>query len=254
MQLRSIFLRAKYGDFDDNFFIAFIDNANFVCNFLSKRIRSFHISTDGTYNMINVNITNGPDSCQIKSVNSLYVDIHVTDEEIKSYLNTKRPELRYQYYLLLLEKGYRVAAKLKPIPIDILLSLHDEFQRNGYVNERLFKKKQIKEFGIKVILNHVMTSYDYNLMLYVYNINNVLLGKGCIYRTLPDEILFDKNVRHLVVDDGKLIVTDFLDQPQFVCQLEDLSKGIVNAVCVDEHTKKYMPNEENKEKFERLRW
>lgn len=104
------------------------------------------------------------------------------------------------------------------------------------------------------MLIHTMTTYDYQLMLYVYNVKNNLLGKGCIYKTLPDEILFDKNVRHLIVEDGKLIVTDFLDHPQFVCRLGDLSKGIVNAVCVDENTKKYIPNDENKEKFERLRW
>ena len=55
MQLRSIFLRAKYGDFDDEFFIKFVDNANFVANFLSKKIRGYHVTTDGTYNMVKEN-------------------------------------------------------------------------------------------------------------------------------------------------------------------------------------------------------
>lgn len=254
MQLRTILLRAKYGDFDDEFFIKFVDNANFVANFLSKRIRGCHVTTDGTYNMVNIQITNSQDSCQIKSVNSLSVEVHVTIEELTKYLKMRKEEERYEFYLSLLEKGYKVATKLKPIPVNTLLALHEEFRKNNYKNERLFKKKQIKEYGIKVMLIHTMTTYDYQLMLYVYNFKNDLLGKGCIYKTLPDEILFDKNVRHLIVEDGKLIVTDFLDQPQFVCQLEDLSKGIVNAVCVDENTKKYIPNDENKEKFERLRW
>ena len=81
-----------------------------------------------------------------------------------------------------------------------------------------------------------------------------LIGKDSIYETFPDDILFNKNVRHLVIDDNKLIVTDFLDHPQFVCDLNDLSKGIVKSVCVDENTKKYIPNENNKDEFERLKW
>jgi hypothetical protein len=100
----------------------------------------------------------------------------------------------------------------------------------------------------------VLTSYSYNLVLSVYNLNGELIGKDSIYETFPDDILFNKDVRHLVIDDNKLIVTDFLDHPQFVCDLNDLSKGIVKSVCVDENTKKYIPNENNKDEFERLKW
>ena len=105
------------------------------------------------------------------------------------------------------------------------------------------------------MLKHELTSYDYKLMLYIYDLKtNKSIGKGCVYQTFPDSILFDKNVRHLLIEDGKLIITDFLDHPQFVCELSDLSKGIIKSVCVDEKTRKYIPNEENREKFERLKW
>ena len=58
----------------------------------------------------------------------------------------------------------------------------------------------------------------------------------------------------LIIDKEKIIITDFLDKPQFVCSLNDLSKGIINSVCVDEKTKKYIPNEQNMAEFERLKW
>ena len=103
-------------------------------------------------------------------------------------------------------------------------------------------------------LTHVLTSYHYQLKLLIHNLDNEYIGEGCIYKTLPDEIFFKKKVRHLIVENGKLIVSDFLDYPQFVCKLSDLQKGIVKAICVDEHTKKYIPNENNKEMFERLKW
>ena len=254
MELKHISLRADYGAYDDIFFISFIDNANFISNFISKQIRSYHIKTDGTYNAIAINITTNNCSCKIVSVKTLDVKLQFTMEEKSHYLRIKNEIERFEFYLSLLETGYRLAETLKPIPRDILLSIHDEFRKNGYKNESLFKKKRLAEYGIKIELTHVLTSYSYNLVLSVYDLDGKLKGKNSIYETLPDEILFNKNVRHLVIDDNKLIVTDFLDHPQFVCDLNDLSKGIVKSVCVDENTKKYIPNENNKDEFERLKW
>lgn len=254
MELRHISLRADFGTYDDIFFITFFDNANFISNFVSKRIRSYHIKTDGTYNAIAINITTNNSSCKIVPVNTLDVKIQFTMEEKKQYLRIKNEIERFEFYLSLLEAGYRLAETLKPIPEVILFSIHDEFRKNGYKNESLFKKKQLRDYGIKIELTHVLTSYNYNLVLSVYNLNGELIGKDSIYETFPDDILFNKNVRHLVIDDNKLIVTDFLDHPQFVCDLNDLSKGIVKSVCVDENTKKNIPNENNKDEFERLKW
>lgn len=254
MELRNIWLRAEYGIYDDNFFITFHDNVNFISNYLSKRIRSYHIKTDGSYNLLCISLTIGESSSRIESVNALTVNLHFSLEDKKQYLQLKNEKERFELYLSLFEKGYRIAEKQKAIPTELLLSLHSDFRKNGYKNERLFKKKQIKEHGIKVELIHCMTSYDYQLMLFVYNLKNNLIGQGCIYKTLPDEILFDKNVRNLIIENQKLIIVDFLNHPQFVCSLDDLSRGIVKSVCVNENTKKYLPNEQNAEKFERLKW
>lgn len=254
MELRYILLRAGYGKYDDNFFITFHDNVNFISNYLSKRIRSYHIKTDGSYNLLCISLTTGGNSAKIESVNALSVNLHFSLEDKMRYLQLKNEKDRFEFYLSLFEKGYRIAEKLKPIPTDLLLSLHSEFRKNGYINEKIFKKKQIKEYDIKVTLVHTLTSYDYQLMLLVSNTKNELIGQGCIYKTLPDEILFDKNVRHLIIEDKNLVVTDFLNHPQFVCSLEDLSRGIVKSVCVDEKTRKYIPNEQNQEEFERLKW
>lgn len=240
--------------FGDEFDNKFNYNTWFISNYLSLRIRKMHIPADEKFNMFYCNITNGDESVKLESNSVLNVKIHVGNDEIEKYLTLSSEKERYEFYLSLLEKGYNLASKSHKIPNNVFLALHQEFRENGYKNERLFKKKQFKEQGIKIELTHSLTSYSYNLILSVYNMHGILIGRNSIYETYPDDIFFNKNVRNVVVEDGKLIVTDFLDQPQFVCQLEDLSKGIVNAVCVDENTKKYIPNDENKEKFERLRW
>ena len=58
----------------------------------------------------------------------------------------------------------------------------------------------------------------------------------------------------MVIDNESLIITDFLDKPQFVCSLKDLSQGVVKSECVDKDTVKYVYNEQNAEKFESLKW
>ena len=240
--------------FGDEFDRKFTYNTWFISNYLSLRVRKLHIPTKGPFNMLFCNITNEKNLVKEKAVSSLSVNIHVEVEEIEKYLSMSNEVERFQYYLSLLERGYKIASYSYDIPIDSFLNLHQELRNNNYKNEWLFKKKNIKEYGIKIVLDHVLTSYDYKLRLSLFDTKNQFITEGCIYQTYPDDIFFNKNVRHLVVEDGKLIITDFLDHPQFVCELSDLSNGIVKSVCVDANTRKYIPNEENREKFERLKW
>ena len=243
-----------YGSgFGDEFDSKFNYNTWFISNYLSLQIRKLHIPSSGAYNMLYCNITKGEDSVKISSTSSLNVKIHISENEINSYHKYTEVE-RFEFYLSLLERGYQLASNYHNIPIDTFQSLHQKFRADGYRNERLFKKKQLRDYRIKIELNHVLTSYSYNLILSVYDLPGNLIGKNSIYETFPDDIFFNKNVRHLLIDDGKLIVSDFLNRPQFVCSLDDLSRGIVKSVCVNENTKKYIPNEQNAEKFERLKW
>jgi hypothetical protein len=204
--------------------------------------------------MLSISISKDSDSCSLKSENVLEVKVHLGDDSIINYSKMKDEKTRFEYYLSILEKGYSIASNYKNIPTRQLLDIHQEFRQGGYLNEHLFKTKRIKEKGISVKLFHCMSSYDYKLKLYVFNLKKELVGQGVIYHTFPDEILFHRNVRHLVIDNDNLVVTDFLDCPQFVCKLEDLRKGIINSVCVDENTSKYIYNKENAESFEKLKW
>lgn len=254
MILRYIILRADYESYDKCFFNIFMDNTRFISNYLSNIIRSYKVETDGTFNMISVSISKASDSCSLLSENVLAVKVHISEKLMNDYLKMKDEINRFEFYLSILEKGYRIASNYKNIPYDLLTNLHHIFRQGGYRNEKLFKTKQLKEYGISVKLFHCLSSYDYQLKMFVFNLQKELIGQGAIYYTFPDEILFDKNVRHLVIDNDNLVITDFLDKPQFVCSLKDLSKGIIKSKCVDENTKKYIYNEQNAEKFERLKW
>ena len=204
--------------------------------------------------MLFCNITKEGNCVKEKAVSSLSVNIHVEDEEIKKYLNMSNEVERFEYYLSLLERGYEVTSAVRNIPVNIFLKLHQDFRASGYKNERLFAKKAIRDLGLKIELYHELSSYCYNLVLFVYNMHGDLICKDSIYKTFPDDIYFNKNVRHLIIENSNLVVTDFLDKPQFVCSLKDLCQGVIKSKCVDENTKKYIPNEENRAIFERLKW
>ncbi len=251
-----------YSGLDYDFIDKFSYNTWFICNYLSLQIRKLHVPTDGEYNTFFCEITKRecsvkeePVACLVAPNPCLNVHFHLEETELAKYLEMSDETERFEFYLSLLERAYRLSvAQGRDIPIDILLKLHQEFRENGYRNERLFKKKQLRDYGIKIELHHVLTSYSYNLILSIYDLHKQLINKGSIYETYPYDIFFNKTVRHLVFEDGKMIVTDFLDHPQFVCNLEDMSKGIIHSVCMDEHTRKYIPNANNQSDFDRLKW
>ena len=93
MILRYISLRAEYGLYDDAFFHVFMDNVRFISNYLSRRIRSYHVETDGTFNMLSVSITPLTDSCQLESENVLAVKVYLNKDSMDKYMEIKKTEI-----------------------------------------------------------------------------------------------------------------------------------------------------------------
>ena len=238
MNYRYIYLIKKwpYSGFGEDFDSKFRYNTWTLCNFLSRHVRKLHLPTDGDYNLLSCAITKEKDHVRVCSVNCLDVSLHVSDSEIQRYLAMRSEQERFEFYFSLLERGYRLAALSHSVPIDDFLRLHQQFRDLGYRNEWLFKKVMLREYGIKVILEHVLTQYEYNLRLTVTTLKGEYVNSGSIYTTYPDDIFFNKNVRKVVVTESKLLVVDFLDHPQFECLLDDLAQGIIRSKCLDEKT------------------
>ena len=257
MDFRYIYLMGGFppSGFGEKFDIKFRNNTWILCSYLSRHVRKLHLPSDGEYNMLSCCITRGENFLEMSpSCKYLQSGVHVSDEEIQSYLSMRDERDRFEFYFSLLERGYRYAAQSHDIPVDEFLKLHQQFRDGGYKNECLFKKKMIRDYGIKVLLEHVITQYAYHLRLTVTDLKGKYINSGYIYTTYPDDIIFNKNVRHLLVTDKTLMITDFIDKPQFECQLSDLAAGIIRSVCLDENTRKYIPNDDNKEEFAKLRW
>jgi hypothetical protein len=221
MNLRYI---ALFTDSDSGYKDPFRDsfnlNSRFISHYLSVQIRKLKIQTDGSFNMISVAPSkNIKHVCRIVGEKALQVRLAIDKEKYEQMAEVER----YEYYLELLEDGYKIAAQYKQIPLEPLLNLHQQFRIGGYKNEWLHKKKKFKEHGIEVSLNCFFTTYDFQLKITVSDIKTkVELISGMVIRTLPDSVCFHHLFRDVIIENEELIITDFLNRPKFKFLLSDI--------------------------------
>lgn len=224
MNLRYIALHmdsdSGYKDpFRDNFNL----NSRFISNYLSIQIRKLKAETDGTFNMISVVPSmNIKHVCRIVGEKALQTRVSFNKEtyELMSELE------KYEYYLRLLEDGYKICTQYKKIPLEQLLKLHQDFRDNGYKNEWLHKRKKFKEQGIEVVLNCFFTSFDFRLTITVSDIKSKKeLVSGIAIRTLPNEVCFNSLFKDVVIENDELIITEYQDRPKFKFLLSDILNG-----------------------------
>jgi len=221
MNLRYIALymdaESGYKDpFRDNFNL----NARFLSNYMSVQIRKLKLETDGTFNMISVKpSTKNEHLCKIVGEKALNASV-LFNKDAYEQMND---EEKYEYYLQLLEEGYKICAHNKKIPIEQLFKLHQDFRNNGYKNEWLHKNKKFQKHGIEVTLNCYFTTSDFKLKMSVYNIKSKTeLVSGTVMRTLPDEVCFAHFFKDVIIESNELIITEFQNRPKFKFLLSDI--------------------------------
>lgn len=221
MNLRYIALHMNH---DSGYKDPFRDNFNlhsrFISNYLSVQIRKLKLTTDGTFNMIAVSPTlEIKHICRVVGEKALDISVNFDRNE---YIKMTEIE-KYEYYLELLQEGYRISSQYKNVPIEQLIRLHQVFRDNNYRNEWLHKKKKFKEHGIEIELNCYFTSLDFQLKMNVYDLNSKTeLVSGTVIRTLPDEVCFMNLFKDLIIINNELIITEFQDRPKFKFLLSDI--------------------------------
>jgi len=222
MKLRYI---ALFMDTDSGYKDPFRDNFNlnsrFVSNYLSMQVRKLKFETDGTFHMLGVSPSlEIKHICRVVGEKALQARISF-DRSAYEQMNEFE---KYEYYLQLVEDGYRICTQYKKIPLEQLLKLHQDFRNDGYKNEWLHERKKFKEQGIEVTLNCFFTSFDFRLLMTVYDINSKKeLVSGTVIRTLPNEVCFDSLFKDLMIEDNELIITEFQDRPKFKFLLADIN-------------------------------
>lgn len=222
MQLRYISLNLDRKIFGNEYGYKFLLHTRFISNYFSKTIRKHKYQTDGSFNMISIDGSYDIVSPKIVPMTALKITLEFDKEKYEQIRGTTNCD----YYLELLTNGFRQADKFKPIPLDVLLGIISEFKKNDCKNEWLHKKKKFNEHDLEVILICEFTTNYFKLMVTINQISTKKkLIKGSVMTTEPDEVLFDKMFKDILIDDNNIIITDASDTPRVLINKKDAFLG-----------------------------
>ena len=231
MKLRYILLELDYDTYivtDNKLRYEFLLHTRYISNWFSRAIRKYKFDTDGVFKMISIDLLPGN---QLKQTRICTMDVLSTylPFDQQRYEKTKGTA-DCSYYLELLEQGFKKAALFRPIPLEILLNLIEEFKNAGCKNEWIHKKRRFPEEDLQIILTCEFTTNYFQLFITINRISTkTKLVEGAIIKTEPDEIVFEKTFKDVYVDD-RIVITDSLDRPRIII---DKKKAIAGELCFD---------------------
>jgi len=230
MIIRYISLLIEHGTIPEEERTRFHINVNFTINYLSRAIRRKRIATDNSYNFIGVRLCREKKADKASNLfKSIIVYEQLTDADWNDYLHSKSVEQRTEFILKWLETGYYRAAQIKSIPVDTLLSVHEEFRKNDYRNEWLFKKKTIIEFGISVYLKCYLTFFDFRLELEAINKQSgTLVCKGTLFQSPPLEEWYNHLLHEIRITESILEILDSSGFANITVDISRLASGEFN--------------------------
>ncbi len=128
MNLRYIALGLDYDTYikiNNDLRYQFQLHTRFISNYFSKAIRKDKFDTNGAFNMISIALLpeNKPEPTKIVGIDVLKTYLAFDPKRYEQIKGTGD----CSYYLELLEQGFKKASEFKPIPLDILLNLIEEF-------------------------------------------------------------------------------------------------------------------------------
>lgn len=226
MTLRYIALGLDYNTYvkkNNDLRYQFQLHTRFISNYFSRAIRKYKFDTNGAFNMISIALLpeNELEPTKITAINVLETYLPFNKKRYEQIKGTED----CSYYLELLEQGFKKASEFKPIPLDTLLSLIEEFKKAGCKNEWLHKKKRFKEEDLEVVLTCEFTTNYFQLIATINQISTKKeLVKETVIRTEPYEVLFDKMFKDIYMDNN-IIITDSSDNSRIIIDKEKIFAG-----------------------------
>ena len=236
MQLRYISLNLDRKIFGNEYGYDFLLHTRFISNYFSKAIRKSKFETDGSFNMISIDGSSQIASPKIVPMTALKISLEFNKERYAQIRGTDNCD----YYLEMLEKGFKQADKFKPVPLDILLGIILEFKKNNCKNEWLHKKKRFREHDLEVILTCEFTTNYFKLRATINQLSTKKeLIEEAVITTEPDEVLFGKMFKDILINDNNVIITDSSDTARILINKKDAFIGkLTFEIMGDEQVKK----------------
>ncbi|CAL2092916.1 hypothetical protein [Tenacibaculum sp. 190524A05c] len=241
MNLNYISLSLDYNTYivtDNELRYDFQKHVDFINDYFSKRIRKYKFKTDGTFNMIDVALSEY-DLQSSAIVPSKVLRVNLAFDKLR-YEKAKTSE-DCSYYLDLLEQGFKKAWKFKPIPLENLLNLIDEFKKENCLNKWIHKKKKFKGDDLELILTCEITTYSFQLWLTGKKISTQEeMINGIIMRTETGSSIYEGMFKNIIIDEN-IVITDKSDSPRIIVDKQALfNKELLFEINGDSEIKKIL--------------
>jgi hypothetical protein len=232
MTLYYIHLGLSYYDYiesNNELRYEFQQHTNFIDDYFSKKIRKARFKTDGTFNTVSVS----PTEFVIKPNSIVPIDVlKVSLPFERSRYEATKGTRDCSYYLELLEQGFIKASDFKPIPLETLLNLIEEFKQGGCKNEWVHKKKRSKEENLEIILTCEFTTNYFQLIVTAIQISTKKeLVKGMLIRTETGVSIHEGMYKDIIIDKD-IIITDSSDSPRIIINKEAVQQGKLDFIIV----------------------
>lgn len=213
-----------YSKLDNEFRYSFQKQMNFICDYFSKAIRKYKFKTDGTFNMISINCT----EFEMKSTSVVPIDVLDVYVKFNKNLYEKlKHDNDYSYCIELLEQGFRKAAELKLIPLEILLNIIEEFKLGGYKNEWMYKRRRFNEDDLEIVLTCNFTANYFQLTATINQLSTKLeLVKGVIMKSESGVSIHEGMYKDILIEKD-IVITDTSDSPRIIINKASVFKGIL---------------------------
>ena len=242
----------------------FFYNIHYICEFIHfyiyTRICEMKIPTDGNYNCVFFLLSDckEPRYDILDIYHNLYVYMPFGEEGMKRLKATKEGEERTEFFLSLLEEGYRLAKQYtNTFPLDELMAIHKEFREGGYISEwSCSKKRSFRKLGIKVYFYSKLTMFEYQFIMVVTDLDGNEIARGAIETLIPSWRLFIGRHSKLILENDLMVFYDTSGKRVIEVDVEGLPKGKIVSRMTEEFSTEEVRESYKKwiEKFEALRW
>ncbi len=190
-----------------------------VSHFLRRRLIKAKCRTDGIRIIVVEGKREPSPEAAVVPEQALCPEVYFDQQRFEKL---KGDELQ-EYFIELLEEGFRKAARSHDIPLDLLLEGLKDFRAGGYKDEWLHQEKLLRPHRLKAALSCQVTMWEFILTLTVREGDKVLFSQP-IYRDLPDETCYHYSFKYLKHTPRRLKVTSRLwrEPPLFVMTLPGL--------------------------------
>lgn len=220
----------------------FFYNIQHLCEFIHRftyaRICKMKIPTDGNYNCVFFKLSDckEPRYDIFDIYHNLYVYMPFGEEGMRRLIATKDGVERTEFFLSLLEEGYRLAKQYtNTFPLDELMAIHKEFRDGGYISEwSCSKKRSFRKLGIKVYFYNKLTMYEYQFIMVVTDLNGNEIARAPIDYTLPHWMWHVGRHSKITVENNLMVFYDTIGKRVIEVDIKGLPQGKIVSHMIEE--------------------